>query len=205
MTTKTQYGFCVVAMTAIFGLAMAPTMNSAFATVTYVGSFDTNRVCILNGVDEDYNSGTTNSDGDMDLSADTDHTTGDTGTVHAYAAKKLYFTANTSVTMLAKATVDLENTDGYNHVHAYLSDYDDMWYNSNQGCWQYGPPISGSDATIDYVGPNGSNSGLEVGTSSFTIPSTGYYNVIIYADAQTQVDGGESISEIDNPLIRLTY
>ena len=50
-----------------------------------------------------------------------------------------------------------------------------------------------------------SDTGLIVGTSSFTIPSAGYYNVIIYADAQTQVNGGPSHTEIDNPLIRLVH
>ncbi len=204
MTSKINYGFLAIAMVAIFGLSVAPVMNSAYATTTYVGSFTNNHVCILNGVDPAYNSGVSNNDGDLDLSADTDGTSGDQGTVHAFALKKLYFSAG-SVSILARATVDADNTSGYNHVKAFVSPASEYEYSALLGCWKSGSAVSGSSADMLYLGPGGSDTGLIVGTSSFTIPSAGWYNVIIYADAQTQTNGGPSHTEIDNPLIRLTY
>ena len=38
-----------------------------------------------------------------------------------------------------------------------------------------------------------------------TIPSSGYYNVVIYGDAQTTTNGGPTQTDFDNPLVRLVY
>ena len=125
--------------------------------------------------------------------------------MHGFAVKKVYFTRGTDVSLTARATADISNTNGYNHVKAYLSPFSENRLDVNSNCWTSGSSVRGSDAVLSYEGPGGSKRGTIVGSSSFVIPSSGYYNVVIYADAQTQQNGGESHTEIDNPSIRLVW
>ncbi len=120
MTTKITYGFLAIAMVAVFSLALAPTMQSAHATTTYVTSFGEGQETCANSLPPANNYGTANSDGDLTGHSDTDGSSS-SGVFTAWAWNKVYFTSGTSVTMLAKGTVDIDVTDGHAHVSAYLA------------------------------------------------------------------------------------
>ena len=206
MTTKTNYVFLAIAMVAVFGLALAPTMNSAHATKTYVSSFGEGQETCANSLPAANNYGTANSDGDLTAHSDTDGSS-DTGVATAWAWNKIYLTSGTNVSMMAKGTVNIDVDDGHAHVTAYLAPLADMSQTSSSHslCKNPGNIVSGSNAAIETVNWNGSESGLSVGTSSFTISSSGWYAVVIYVDASTTTNGGPSDVAVDNPLIRLVY
>jgi len=206
MTSKINYGFLAIAMVAIFGLSVAPVMNSAHATTTYVTSFGVGQETCANSLPPANNYGTANSDGDLTSHSDTDGSSS-SGVATAWAWNKVYFTSGTSVTMLAKGTVDIDVTDGHAHVSAYLAPLADMSLTSltHALCAHSGNVVPGSNATIETVNWNGSESGLRAASSSFTIPTSGWYAVVIYVDASTTTNGGPAETDVDNPLIRLTY
>ena len=181
-------------------------MNSAYTTTTYVGSFTSgSEVCTFDH-STTLNTGSINSDGDIELDSDTD-SNNNIGAVTAFAWKKMYFTSGTDIDITAIATVNVDANDGYSHIVAYIAPSSIMYYISLLGCITNGSAVGGQSgtATIVSLGPNDSETGLEVGTSSLTIPSSGYYNVVIYGDAQTQTNGEPTQTDFDNPIIRLVY
>lgn len=204
MTTKTHYAMLAVAMASVMGLAAAPTMQSAQASSTYwYYSFtDGDHTCI-HGFPSSLNSATANSDGDLTGSADTD-ANNEFGQTTAFAYEERYMLANTSVDLTVYGVIDLDAQGGATNAIAYMAPVSSIYLVN--GCMSNGSAVTGSIANLGSAsGSNDQESGFRSDSSgSFTIPSNGYYAIVVYVDTNTYSNGTVD-GELNNPSVKLVY
>ena len=201
MTTKTKFAMLAIGMAAIFSLAAAPSMQQAFATTSWYYSFNDGDETCLHDFPTSLNSATSNNDGDLDVSTDTNGSN-EYGQASAWAWEEVYLTANTSVDLTLYGTSNIDITDGYGTVAAYLANPGTIYDNTGlTGCWTNGSIVSGS-----FTGYQSDTSGYKSKTSSnINIPTTGTYYVVVYTDVSTTSYGGEVTADLTNPTVKLVY
>lgn len=185
-------------------LVFSSTAAPAHAVNTYhLHSFTSGWHSCIHGFPSSLNSASANSDGDLSVSADTD-SDNTIGQATAFAYKSRYFSAGTEVTMYFGGTVDAESNGGVSNIIAYFAKPGTIYYSSLTGCVGNGASVDGSIVNLASIDTGESVSGFQFDSTTFTVPTSGTYGIVVYVDANTHPNGDLSAS-LTNPYVYLVW